>query len=55
MDPHFREYLAAVVCMQELYGFNDDPGDPIEIEVPQASVCESGQAFGEAVSAGIGG
>ena len=27
MDPHFREYLAAVCGMQDVYGFNDDHAD----------------------------
>jgi hypothetical protein len=36
MDPHFREYLAAVAGMQEVYGFDDGhaaaPANDVRIE-----------------------
>lgn len=35
MDAHFREYLAAVAGMQDIYGFNDHAG--VEVADPAAS------------------
>jgi len=39
MDPHFREYLAAVAGMQEVYGFDDGHSQVVasdaHIEIPQ--------------------
>jgi|688.fasta_scaffold116377_1 hypothetical protein len=36
MDPHFREYMAAVAGMQEVYGFDDGhaaaPANDVRIE-----------------------
>lgn len=39
MDPHFREYLAAVAGMQEVYGFDDGHSEvvasDVRIDLPQ--------------------
>jgi hypothetical protein len=40
MDAHFREYLAAVAGMQEIYGFNDHAG----VEVADAVACHGGES-----------
>lgn len=39
MDAHFREYLAAVAGMQEIYGFNDHAG----VEVADVAACPGGE------------
>lgn len=39
MDAHFREYLAAVAGMQDIYGFNDHAG----VEVADVAACPSGE------------
>lgn len=55
MDPHFREYLAAVAGMQEVYGFTDDDADVGASDDRIACSHELWPAAAEAVPGGVGG
>ena len=54
MDPHFREYLAAVAGMQEVYGFSDDHTDVAEIDAGIEIFLEGRPVLVEAIPAGVG-
>ena len=54
MDPHFREYLAAVAGMQETYGFGDDH-DGMEIHGLKEPSPEGRPAVGEPAAVAVGG
>lgn len=53
MDPHFREYLAAVGGMQEIYGFADDHAEADGIDSGSDSCHEAESAVREPAPAGI--
>ena len=57
MDPHFREYLAAVagMQMQEVYGFNNDDADVRASDVRIECSHEVRPAAAEAVPGGAAG
>lgn len=54
MDPHFREYLAAIAGMQEVYGFDDDHADVGAADIRSDSALEGLPLAGEAIPAGVG-
>ncbi len=54
MDPHFREYLAAVAGMQDVYGFDDEPAEIGVTDIRSDSALEGLPAGGEAIPTGVG-
>lgn len=54
MDPHFREYLAAVTGMQEVYGFDDDHADVGAADIRSGPPLEGLAAAGDAIPAVVG-
>lgn len=54
MDPHFREYLAAVAGMQEVYGFDDDHADIGPADVRRDLALEGLPSAGDAIPAVVG-